>query len=250
MGFEMGVGEAAIGADLAGKGDGSGDETLHQVALGWADVSFVKVNAVAAQQGIDGDQLAVLLAVQAQHLAMLKIQQLQGADVDARLVLEQRLDLLALHGRKKRDRRLHAQLHVQRPRVGCQPEFHTRALRGIAPMAGKDEALLAHEVGLAAEPSPAPARHRNTSAGAGAACQALGGPAGTVSPAGTASPADTGSKVFRGVPTSVVHRKQSPAKPGAIHTPGFRRRRRENDPEPASTAPWPVRRSPGLRRSG
>ncbi|MNP02959.1 hypothetical protein D3C76_948260 [compost metagenome] len=100
--LELGVEQRAVLVGLAAEPQRGVDEALHQVALRRADVGFVDVQPGAAQQLVELDQLAMLLAVQAEHRAMLEVAQLQRAQLPVALALQQRLGLFPLFGRDER----------------------------------------------------------------------------------------------------------------------------------------------------
>jgi len=97
------------------------NETLHQVALGRADVGLVHVDAVGAQLFFQLQQVPVLLAVQPQHGAVVKIAQRQGAQLRMALAAQQPFRLLSLLHGNEGDGRLHGQAHVAGACIRCQP---------------------------------------------------------------------------------------------------------------------------------
>ncbi len=84
----------------------------------------------------------MLLAIQAEHRAVLEIQQGQGLELDVFLAVQHCLSLLALLRRNEPHRRLMRQADAPGTGVGRQPELDFRTGRGVAPMPGQDEALL------------------------------------------------------------------------------------------------------------
>jgi len=136
-GFQM----DALARDGAVKCHRRRNETLHQVALGRADVGLVHVDAMGAQLLFQLQQVPVLLAVQAQHGTVVEVGQGQGAQLGMAFAAQQLLRLLALLHGDEGDGRLHGQAHVAGPGIRCQPEIDLRPGAGIAPVAGEDEAL-------------------------------------------------------------------------------------------------------------
>ncbi|MNY28819.1 hypothetical protein D3C86_1628200 [compost metagenome] len=84
----------------------------------------------------------MLLAIQAEHRAMLEILQGQRSQFEVFFPLQQRLGLLALGRRDERHRRLIRQADTLGTGIGRHPEFDFRTGRCVAPMPGQDEALL------------------------------------------------------------------------------------------------------------
>ncbi len=149
QGLELGIAEHTLGVGLAGELHGGGNEALHEIALGWADVRLVHLNAGVAQALLHLHQLAMLAAVKAQHRALIEVTQLQGFELDARLVGQQHASMLGLRLGEERHRHLRRQAQLPRPLVGSQPELHARAFGCVMPMPGQDKALLQiHRVDL------------------------------------------------------------------------------------------------------
>jgi hypothetical protein len=119
-----------------------GDEALHQVALGRADVGLEHLDAMLAQGALQRRQLLVARRVDADHRLPFKRLQFQLAQFDAGIGVDQRGDGVALPGLGKGHRGLRGQADFLRAVVGRQPEFELRPLGGIAPVAGQDESLL------------------------------------------------------------------------------------------------------------
>ncbi len=140
--LELGIEQRSAGIRRAGEQHRRGDETLHQETLGWADIGFVDIHAALAQQLLDVHQLAMLLAVQAEHRAVMEIQQLQCAQLHAPLAAQQAFSALALFCGNERHRGLRRQTHMAGTVVGRQPEFDLRTRGGVAPMPGQDKTLL------------------------------------------------------------------------------------------------------------
>ncbi|MNC56757.1 hypothetical protein D3C75_1063760 [compost metagenome] len=73
QGLELGIAEHALGIRLAGELHRGGDEALHQVALGRANIGFEHIDTGRAQALLQLHQLPVLAAVQAHHRALVKV---------------------------------------------------------------------------------------------------------------------------------------------------------------------------------
>ncbi len=142
MRFELGALQRALTVVVATEQHRRGDEALHQVAFRWADIGFEDLDAGLAQASLQRHQLPVLLAIQAHDRTLLKVAQLQRAQLRARLVGQQRASMGGLLGRHEGHRGLRRQTHSARPLVGGQPELHAGALGRVVPMAGQDEPLL------------------------------------------------------------------------------------------------------------
>ncbi|MNN26598.1 hypothetical protein D3C81_1401070 [compost metagenome] len=147
--LELGIADHALGIRLAGELHGGRDEALHQVAFGGADVRFVNLDAGVAQALLQLHQLTMLAAVQAQHRALIEIAQLQGFELDTRLVGQQHPSMRGVRLRDERHRDLRRQAKLTRPLVRSQPQLHARAFGCVMPMPGQDKALLQiHRVDL------------------------------------------------------------------------------------------------------
>lgn len=133
--------QAAVSLDTRLQADRRGDEALHQVALRRPDIGLEHLDAGLAQAFLQIHQLAMLLAVQAEHRPLLEVAQRQRPQLGASLPGEQGLDAPALLGEDERHRRLRRQPHLPRALLGRQPERDFRAGRRIAPVPGQDEPL-------------------------------------------------------------------------------------------------------------
>ncbi len=140
--LDLRVAEHAIGIRRAAKLHRRGDEALHQVAFGRANVRFVDVNIASAQQLFDVHQLAVLLAIHTQHRAVTEITEFQRTQLYATLGAQQRSGSLTLLGRNKGDRGLARQADMARALIGGQPEVDLGPGGRIFPVPTQDEALL------------------------------------------------------------------------------------------------------------
>ncbi|MNM17304.1 hypothetical protein D3C81_275720 [compost metagenome] len=118
------------------------NKALHQVAFGRADIGFVHIDAVRAQLLFQLQQVTVLLAIQAQHGAVVEVAQGQGAQFGMALAAQHVFRLLALLHGNEGDGRLQGQVHMAGPGIRCQPEIDLRAVACVAPVAGQDKALL------------------------------------------------------------------------------------------------------------
>ena len=94
--FHLRVAQSARDVGCATEPDRGGDKALHHVALRWTYIGFVDVDAGSAQAFFYIHQLAVLAGVQAQDRAVMKIAQLQGAQFNITLALEQPIQRLAM----------------------------------------------------------------------------------------------------------------------------------------------------------
>ncbi|MCY1550502.1 hypothetical protein D9M68_867610 [compost metagenome] len=141
-GFELGVQQQAVGVRGAAEFDRCGDEALHQVAFRRADIGFEDVDAGLAQRLVQAHQLAMLLAVQAEHRAVLEVAERQRAKLCIALGAQQRFRAFALLGGNEGHGGLVGQADLSRAGIGRQPEFDFRPLGRIPPMPGQDETLL------------------------------------------------------------------------------------------------------------
>ena len=85
-------------------------------------------------------QLAVVLAIQAEHRPVVKVAQAQRAQLDIALALQQRLGLGALGFWDKRHGGLRRQAQQARACIGGQPELNLSAGGRVAPVLGQDKA--------------------------------------------------------------------------------------------------------------
>ncbi|RMP79987.1 hypothetical protein ALQ17_200041 [Pseudomonas fluorescens] len=141
-GFHLRLAEYTGGVGGAAEPHRRSDETLHHVTLGWAHIALVHVDARSAQAFFYVHGLAVLAGIQAQDRTMMEIAQLQRAQFDITLALEQPIQGLAMGFGDEHHRGLHGETDKPRALVGGQPETDLRARRGIAPMPGQDKTLL------------------------------------------------------------------------------------------------------------
>ena len=141
-GFHLRLHQHAALARRTAKPHWRGDEALHHVAIGWAHIAFVDVDAGFAQALFQVHQLAMLFGVEAQHRAMVKVAQRQIAQFDTALALELQLGGLAMGLGDEHHGGLHRQAHTPGALIGGQPETDLRTRRGVAPMPGQDKPLL------------------------------------------------------------------------------------------------------------
>ncbi len=106
-GFHLRLKQGAAGIRCAAKPHGRGDEAFHHVTLGRAHVGFVDVDTGGAQALFQVHQLAVLAGVETKDRAMMEVAQLQRAQFNLALALEQPVERLAMGLRNKHHRGLH-----------------------------------------------------------------------------------------------------------------------------------------------
>ncbi len=133
---------ASLRIGLAAKQHRRGDEALHQVALGRADIGFVDIDPGFAQTARLLGELTVVIVVQAQHRAMVEVAQPQWPQVDAAFAAQRSFCLFALRDRHKRHRRLPWQANMARAVLGREPEFDLGPGGRVAPMAGEQKSWL------------------------------------------------------------------------------------------------------------
>jgi len=145
-GFQVTVEPGPAAIRLAAELQRRRDEAFHEIAFRRPDIGFVDIDAVFFQQLFVFEQLPVMLHIQADYRALMKIQQRQGPQfksaVAALHIAEHRDDPFALFSRNERDRWLQRQTHMLRAIGGRQPEFDLGPGSGIAPVSGQNETLL------------------------------------------------------------------------------------------------------------